>query len=192
MVDDEIISESVAPDVIGSTAVAVVISGCQIIASNCGDSRAILCRHNQTIQLTVDHKPDREDELQRIENEGGRVINWQGARVMGVLAMSRSIGDRYMRPWIIPVPEVSFMSRSEDDECLILASDGLWDVISNCEAGEVACRLLKRHRKNGVVDEVLVSPAQAVADYLVKLAYRKNSSDNISVIVVDLGSDDRN
>lgn len=96
-----------------------------------------------------------------------------------------------MRPWIIPIPEVSFTSRSEDDEFLIVASDGLWDVISNGEAGEVACRLLRRHRRNGVVDEVLVSPAQAVANYLVKLAYRKNSADNIFVIVVDFRSSSR-
>jgi len=96
-----------------------------------------------------------------------------------------------MRPWVIPVPEVTFMTRTEDDECLILASDGLWDVVSTGEAGEVACRLLRRHRRNGVGDEVLLTPAQAVANYLVKLAYRKNSSDNISVIVVDLRSGTR-
>lgn len=91
-----------------------------------------------------------------------------------------------MRPHIIPVPEVSFMSRSEDDECLILASDGLWDVMSNEEVGDLACRLLRRHRRNGLGDQALPSPAQAVADHLVRVAYHKNSSDNISVIVVDL------
>jgi hypothetical protein len=37
-------------------------------------------------------QPDREDELLRIEGEGGKVINWNGARVFGVLAMSRAIG----------------------------------------------------------------------------------------------------
>lgn len=39
-----------------------------------------------------DLQPDRADELSRIEGEGGRVINWHGARVLGVLAMSRAIG----------------------------------------------------------------------------------------------------
>ncbi|XP_073108982.1 probable protein phosphatase 2C 6 isoform X2 [Elaeis guineensis] len=190
-VDNEVIAEAVAPDIVGSTAVVVLVSGCQIISSNCGDSRAVLCRGNQAIQLTVDHKPDREDELTRIENGGGRVINWYGPRVLGVLAMSRAIGDRYMRPHIIPVPEVSFMPRSEDDECLILASDGLWDVMSNEEAGDLASRLLRRHRRNGLVDQALPSPAQAVADDLVRVAYHKNSSDNISIIVVDLKSRSR-
>ncbi|KAH7686360.1 protein phosphatase 2C protein [Dioscorea alata] len=187
-VDDEVIAEGVASDIVGSTALVVLVSGCQIISSNCGDSRAVLCRGDQTIQLTIDHKPDREDERTRIESEGGRVINWKGPRVLGVLAMSRSIGDRYMRPWIIPVPETSFLSRSSDDECLILASDGLWDVMSNQEVGEVASRLLKRHRQRSSANGTLSSPAQAVADHLVKLAHRKFSSDNISVIVVDLKS----
>ncbi|KAK6944917.1 PPM-type phosphatase-like domain [Dillenia turbinata] len=184
--DNEVISEAMAPEIVGSTAVVVVLSGCQIITSNCGDSRAVLCRGNQTIPLTVDQKPDREDELKRIEGEGGKVINWNGARVFGVLAMSRAIGDRYLRPWIVPVPEITFMRRSDEDECLILASDGLWDVMSNEEVGEVARRLLRRRRRIVEADEI--SPAQVVADNLTELAYGRNSCDNISVIVVDLKS----
>ncbi|KAJ9167881.1 hypothetical protein P3X46_019471 [Hevea brasiliensis] len=180
--DNEVLTE--APEMVGSTAVVVVLSGCQIITSNCGDSRAVLCRGNQTIPLTVDHKPDRQDELMRIEGVGGKVISWNGARVFGVLAMSRAIGDRYLRPSIIPVPEITFMTRTDDDECLILASDGLWDVMTNEEVGDVARRLLRRWRRTMVSDEI--SPAQAVADNLTEIAYSKNSCDNISIIVVDL------
>lgn len=54
--DNEVLTEAVAPEMVGSTAVVVVLSGCQIIASNCGDSRAVLCRRTQTIPLTVDQK----------------------------------------------------------------------------------------------------------------------------------------
>lgn len=181
--DSEVMTEAAAPEMVGSTAVVVILSGCQIIASNCGDSRAILCRGTQTIPLTVDQKPDRHDELMRIEGMGGKVINWNGARVFGVLAMSRAIGDRYLRPWIIPVPEITFTTRVDEDECLILASDGLWDVMTNDEVGEVARRLLRRRRRL-MVDEI--SPAQAIANYLTEMAYGRNSSDNISIIVVDL------
>ncbi|OMO82687.1 phosphatase 2C (PP2C)-like protein [Corchorus capsularis] len=183
--DNEIVTAEVAPDMVGSTAVVVVLSGCQIITSNCGDSRAVLCRGTQTIPLTVDQKPDRQDELMRIEREGGRVINWNGARVFGVLAMSRAIGDRYLRPWIIPVPEITFMTRTDEDECLILASDGLWDVMTTEEAGEVARRLLRRRRRALMMADG-VSAAQAVADNLTEIALGRNSSDNISIIVVDL------
>ncbi|ONH97951.1 hypothetical protein PRUPE_7G220600 [Prunus persica] len=184
--DNELLEEAIAPEMVGSTAVVAILSGCQIITSNCGDSRAVLCRGTETIPLTVDQKPDREDELLRIEGGGGKVINWNGARVFGVLAMSRAIGDRYLRPWIIPVPEISFMTRTDEDECLILASDGLWDVMTNEEVGEVARHLLRRRRRSisSLTDDI--PPAQAVADHLTEIAYGRNSSDNISIIVVDL------
>ncbi|KAJ6381803.1 hypothetical protein OIU77_030468 [Salix suchowensis] len=181
--DNEVLTEAVAPEMVGSTAVVVVLSGCQIITSNCGDSRAVLFRRTEAIPLTVDQKPDRSDELVRIEGQGGKVINWNGARVLGVLAMSRAIGDRYLRPWIIPVPEITFMTRTDEDECLILASDGLWDVMTNEEVGEVARRILRRWRRS---QSDGYSPAQTVADNLQEIAYGRNSSDNISIIVVDL------
>ncbi|KAL9224541.1 hypothetical protein vseg_000566 [Gypsophila vaccaria] len=184
--DDQVITEAGASEMVGSTAVVAVVSGCQIILSNCGDSRAVLCKRTHTVPLTVDHKPDRVDELTRIEGEGGKVISWNGARVLGVLAMSRSIGDRYMSPYIIPVPEITFTARSDEDECLILASDGLWDVMSNDEVGEVARRLIRRIRRSAVAGDK--SPAQVVADNLTQLAIGRNSSDNISIIVVDLKS----
>ncbi|XP_044485611.1 protein phosphatase 2C 16-like isoform X3 [Mangifera indica] len=136
--------------------------------------------------------PNREDEYARIEAAGGKVIQWNGHRVFGVLAMSRSIGDRYLKPWIIPEPEVMCIPRARDDECLILASDGLWDVMTNEEACEVARRrILLWHKKNGVPDlsergKGVDPAAQAAADYLSMLALQKGSRDNISVIVVDL------
>ncbi|KAF6164259.1 hypothetical protein GIB67_010229 [Kingdonia uniflora] len=186
--DNLVSQESVAPEIVGSTAVVIALSACQIIVSNCGDSRAVLCRGSQTIPLTVDHKPDRKDELERIEKADGKVINWKGARVFGVLAMSRAIGDKYLRPWIIPVPEVTFTTRSDEDECLVIASDGLWDAMTTEEVGEVARILLRRRRRSAMTDETSAPPAQAVANHLKDLACRKMSSDNISVIVVDLKS----
>ncbi|KAL8230277.1 hypothetical protein R6Q57_000055 [Mikania cordata] len=183
-------SEPVAPETVGSTAVAALICSSHIVVANCGDSRAVLYRGKEAIALSNDHKPNREDEYARIEAAGGKVIQWQGHRVFGVLAMSRSIGDRYLKPSIIPDPEVTFTARAREDECLILASDGLWDVMSNEEACEAARkRILIWHKKNGVVERELdgVDPAaQAAADYLVSLALQKGSNDNISVIVVDL------
>ncbi|KAF5452980.1 hypothetical protein F2P56_027930 [Juglans regia] len=185
-------SDPVAPETVGSTAVVAVICSSHIIVANCGDSRAVLCRGKEPIALSTDHKPNREDECSRIEAAGGKVIQWNGHRVFGVLAMSRSIGDRYLKPWIIPEPEVVFLPRARDDECLILASDGLWDVMSKEEACEVARRrILLWHKKNGTASLVergtgIDPAAQAAADYLSMLALQKGSKDNISVIVVDL------
>ncbi|XP_009355511.2 protein phosphatase 2C 16 [Pyrus x bretschneideri] len=184
--------EPVAPETVGSTAVVALVSSSHIIVANCGDSRAVLCRGKQAIPLSVDHKPNREDEYERIEASGGKVIQWNGHRVFGVLAMSRSIGDRYLKPWIIPEPEVMVVPRARDDECLILASDGLWDVMTNEEACEVARRrILLWHKKNGVTPVAErgkgVDPAAGeAAAYLSTLALQKGSKDNISVVVVDL------
>ena len=92
-----------------------------------------------------------------------------------------------MRPWIIPVPEVTFTARTDEDECLILASDGLWDVMTNEEVGEVARSILRRRRRSLSSTEV-ISPTQVVADSLTEIAIGRNSKDNISIIVVDLKS----
>jgi protein phosphatase 2C len=97
----------------------------------------------------------------------------------------------YFQNITIPDPEVIFIPRARDDECLILASDGLWDVITNEEACEVARpRILLWHKKNGVASLLergkgTDPAAQAAADYLSMLALQKGSKDNMSVIVVD-------
>ena len=103
-------------------------------------------------------------------------------------------GDKYLKPYIIPVPEVIVVARAKDGECLILASDGLWDVMSNEEVCDAARkRILLWHKKNpGTSSSAQRSrdssypAAQEAAEYLSKLAHQKGSKDNIIVIVVDL------
>lgn len=81
--------------------------------------------------LSVDHKPNSREERSRIEDAGGVVI-WAGTwRVGGVLAVSRAFGDRPLKRYVIPTPYVRQELLTSDDDCLILASDGLWDVVSN-------------------------------------------------------------
>lgn len=178
----------IAPGSVGSTAVVAVVCSTHIIVANCGDSRAVLCRGKVAMPLSVDHKPNREDECLRIEAAGGRVIKWDGYRVSGFLAVSRSIGDRYLRPFVVADPEVMIVPRAKEDECLILASDGLWDVVTNEEACDLARRRIKLwDKKNGnKTGEEVDAAAQDAADYLLRLAFQRGSRDNISVIVVDL------
>ncbi|PWA63965.1 ABI1-like protein [Artemisia annua] len=103
-------------------------------------------------------------------------------------------GDGYLKSWIIPEPEVTFTPRAREDECLILASDGLWYVMSNEEACEVARkRILIWHKKNSGMPigrgvNGVNQAAQAMADYLTMLALQKGSKDDISMIIVDLKS----
>uniref|UniRef100_A0ACD5XRI1 Uncharacterized protein n=1 Tax=Avena sativa TaxID=4498 RepID=A0ACD5XRI1_AVESA len=169
--------ESHKCDHVGSTAVVAIVDDQRVVVANCGDSRAVLCRDGKPVPLSSDHKPDRPDELERIEAAGGRVIFWEGARVLGVLAMSRAIGDGYLKPYVTAIPEVTVTEREDGDECLILASDGLWDVVTNETACEVARACLRRGRERWCAE---------AAAMLTKLALTKSSTDNISVVVVDL------
>ncbi|XVF46587.1 hypothetical protein PTKIN_Ptkin03bG0039200 [Pterospermum kingtungense] len=198
-------------DAVGSTAVVAIVTPDKIIVANCGDSRAVLCRKGKPVPLSSDHKPDRPDELNRIQEAGGRVIFWDGPRVLGVLAMSRAIGDDYLKPYVSCEPEVTIAERKAEDECLILASDGLWDVVSNDTACGVARMCLKgkidvnaqpclaaaggvEGEEAGVVGstmgwkggEISEKACSEASMLLTKLALARHSTDNVSVVVVDL------
>ncbi|KAK8491052.1 hypothetical protein V6N11_047097 [Hibiscus sabdariffa] len=186
-------------DAVGSTAVVAIVTPENIVVANCGDSRAVLCRDGVAQPLSDDHKPDRPDELLRIEEAGGRVIYWDGPRVLGVLAMSRAIGDNYLKPFVIPEPEVTITERTSEDECLILGSDGLWDVVTNETACGVARMCLRAQKPpppmSPANDAVVRGGGKAEGSdkacwdasiLLTKLALARHSTDNISVVVVDL------
>ncbi|XWS61622.1 hypothetical protein CRYUN_Cryun07bG0142200 [Craigia yunnanensis] len=173
----------------GSTAVVVLIGREEVVVANCGDSRAVLCRGGTAVALSRDHRPDNPDERVRVEAAGGRVINWNGSRVLGVLATSRSIGDQYLKPYVISKPEVSVTERTKSDTFVVLASDGLWDVVSN----EIACEVVKSYLDGQIKMKFSDLPegcpgdrAAEAAAMLAELAMARGSTDNISVIVVEL------
>lgn len=184
-------------DAVGSTAVVAIVTPQKIIVANCGDSRAVLCRNGKALPLSSDHKPDRPDELNRIQEAGGRVIYWDGPRVLGVLAMSRAIGDNYLKPYVSCEPEVTITDRTAEDDCLILASDGLWDVVSNDTACGVARMCLRGKMRvappttapveaDGVADGAADKACSDASMLLTKLALARHSTDNVSVVVIDL------
>ncbi len=88
------------------------------------------------VPLSIDHKPNVKEERSRIEAAGGVVV-WAGTwRVGGVLAVSRAFGDRPLKRYVIATPAVAEESLTGEDEFLLLASDGLWDVMTNQVGGE--------------------------------------------------------
>jgi protein phosphatase 1L len=95
-------------DVDGSTAVIAVLDGSRLTVANVGDSRGVMCdSHGTAIALSFDHKPDGEAEKARIEKAGGFVAKWGVWRVNGILAVSRALGDYYLKPnLVIANPEV--------------------------------------------------------------------------------------
>lgn len=97
-------------------------------------------------------------------------------------------GDNYLKPFVISKPEVTVTERREGDECLILASDGLWDVVTNETACEIV-RMVLRGSRPPEGDSGRSGSTKACADaamLLTKLALARQSADNVSVVVVDL------
>uniref|UniRef100_A0A7N0TDU8 protein-serine/threonine phosphatase n=1 Tax=Kalanchoe fedtschenkoi TaxID=63787 RepID=A0A7N0TDU8_KALFE len=170
---------------VGSTALVVVLGKEEIVVANCGDSRAILFRNGAVVPLSWDQKPDRSDERLRVEAAGGKVIDVNGLRVLGVLKATRSIGDYALKPYMISEPEVTVTKFSELDNFIVIASDGLWDVVSSEDACEVVKKCLNGQTRRSLGGGTTKSPADAAA-MLAELAMAKGSKDNISVIVVDL------
>jgi serine/threonine protein phosphatase PrpC len=117
--------------------------------ANAGDSRCILARNDGAVALSVDHKPDRPDERERIESAGGTVELVCGVwRLNGGIAVSRALGDRDFKDdgarTLIADPEIVAGQISADrDRCAILACDGLFDVLSNAEAANLAADCCK-------------------------------------------------
>lgn len=184
---DNEFGESENAALVGTTAVVALVGTRVLYIANCGDSRAVLCRSGVAYPLTDDHKAAREDETARIEAAGGQILFWNGVRVMGVLAVSRAIGDHCLRPFVVAEPEVTILKRHQDDELLLLASDGLWDVLSNQEAASLAMRCVQRARARGATRE---GAARIAATVLTRAAVDRGSRDNVTVVVIDLSAPD--
>jgi protein phosphatase 2C len=95
-------------------------------------------------------------------------------------------GDYYLKPYVIAEPEVTVMERTDKDEFLILASDGLWDVMSNDVACKIARNCLSGLAASKYPESVSGSSAADAASLLVDVAISRGSKDNVSVVVVEL------
>lgn len=155
----------------GTTAALFYIIGDKFFASNAGDSRIIIGTKDDVGVLTKDHKPYISEERLRIEKKGGKVINYDIPRVQGILAISRALGDSSLKPYVIANPRIVEGYLSQENDYAILACDGVWDVLEPEDVIKIA-------RKEG--------KAEVIAQSITKEALRRGSTDNITVIVVDL------
>ncbi|KAH9744091.1 putative protein phosphatase 2C 52 [Citrus sinensis] len=137
----------------GSTAVTIVKQGSNLFMGYIGDSRAVMGSKDSNdsmvaIQLTVDLKPDLPREAERIKRCKGRVFALQDEpEVPRVwlpfddapgLAMARAFGDFCLKEYgVISIPEFSHRLLTDRDQFIVLASDGVWDVLSNEEVVEI-------------------------------------------------------
>ncbi|XP_030601538.1 protein phosphatase 1E [Archocentrus centrarchus] len=160
----------------GTTGVVTFLRGRTLYVAWLGDSQVILVRKGQVVELMKPHKPDREDEKQRIEALGGCVI-WFGTwRVNGSLSVSRAIGDSEHKPYICGDADHGIFPLDGSEDYLILACDGFWDTVNP----EEAVRVVSDHLQENTGDTTMV------AHKLVASARDAGSSDNITVIVVFL------
>jgi len=190
------------PDCVGCTCVVCLVRPDAIVVANTGDSRAVLSRSRQAVPLSEDHKPNLPAESERIRRAGGSVYRQQVGptvqfRVNGNLNLSRSIGDlQYKKnPQLSPAeqmicstPDVVTFRREAGDEFLIVACDGIWDVLGSQDAVDfVHERLPHRLRTgrplSGIMEEMLdycISPDLSLTHGI--------GGDNMTAMLVVFGS----
>ncbi|PIA44256.1 hypothetical protein AQUCO_01700094v1 [Aquilegia coerulea] len=167
--DKEFLSQDVSS---GACAATVLVKDGELYIANVGDCRVVLSRKGIATALTSDHRLDREDERSRIDSLGGYVNCQNGVwRVQGSLAVSRAIGDLNLKQWVVSEPEIKKLEITSDCEFLVLASDGLWDKVSNQEAVEIVSK-----HKNSIES----------CKKLVDISSSRGNKDDISVMVIDL------
>jgi len=173
-----------------------------LFTANVGDSRAILCRGGKAQRLTVDHKASLPEEAKRITDAGGFI--GRNKRVNGVLAISRALGDHMLKEndVVTAIPHCTDTPLNEDDTYLLLACDGLWDVMTDQEAIDFMLTKIKsltqqsdEEAKNAPpstedpkvvkqrrLNEILLAACKA----LVREALERRSLDNVTAMIVKL------
>ncbi len=174
----------------GTTVCAALVTQSHIYLINCGDSRAILIRDDYIEMCTYDHKPTQLKERQRIQNAGGIVAL---SRVNGGLATSRGLGDfeyksvpnfKQNEQFVSCEPDVYVAKRDPTrDKFLVLACDGIWDVMKN---EEVLDYIKTYHARN---PPALQKSNQAtfltqMNNSMLDLCFEKGSKDNMTIVTV--------
>jgi len=167
--DEEFTSERTC----GSTGLMAFITQSTLYIANIGDSRAVLgLTGEKAMRLSIDHKPGLQSEKDRICRIGGMVQQISGAwRVNGVLAVSRAFGDYALKPYVSSTPYISETVLTSEHLFLVLACDGLWDVLSDEQVVTIVSQQSTPHE---------------AAELLRRTAFTRGSDDNISVVVIFL------
>ena len=186
----------------GSTCISIILKEKEInkiYIANVGDSRAIIVKQSQNnegdwfpYQLSRDHKPTEEDEAKRVIEYDGEIEkiedddgNWTGPLRVWVkgsdgpgLAMTRSFGDEVgASVGVFSVPEVSEYKIKEEDKAIILASDGLWEYMTNEEVANIVKKLFPLNDPDFIVNDLY-------KESLIKWRIRDQGIDDITIICI--------
>jgi len=163
-----------------------------IYTAHLGDSRAVMARDGRATRLTsmTDHKATDPLEEKRVIEAGGKIIN---DRVNGMLAMTRALGDHLLKTPVLPndvvsnVPDITSTDISKKDKFVIVACDGLWDVIDDQQAVELVVECMEELKPQfDQLQREGRSLAEIYARMLVEEALARGSNDNISCVVIFL------
>ncbi|XP_057958696.1 probable protein phosphatase 2C 47 [Malania oleifera] len=165
----------------GTTALTALILERTMLIANAGDSRAVLGKRGRAIELSKDHKPNCASERLRIEKLGGVVYD---GYLNGQLSVARALGDWHLKgpkgskcP-LSSEPELQEIVLAEEDEFLIMGCDGLWDVMSS----QCAVTMVRK-------ELMLNNDPEKCSRELVREALRRNTCDNLTVVVVCFSPD---
>lgn len=172
----------------GATGVTVLLVGHTLYCANAGDSRAVLCRGGTPVILSEDHKPSDPAEKERILKAGGFVSTT--GRVNGMLSLSRAFGDFIFKrnvdltdaeQMVTVVPDVREVALSEEDEFVIIACDGIWDVMTREQAIAFVRNEISEHGDVAWACERLMDACLATAPTAV-------GCDNMTVVIIQFKS----
>ncbi|XP_072988004.1 probable protein phosphatase 2C 27 isoform X2 [Typha latifolia] len=165
----------------GTTALVALIFGRTMLIANAGDCRAVLGKRGRAIELSRDHKPNCKGEKLRIEKLGGFVYD---GYLNGQLSVSRALGDWHLKGTkgcLSPLssePDLHETLLTEEAEFLVIGCDGLWDVMSSQCAVTMVRKELMIH-----------NDPERCSRALVQEALKRNTCDNLTVVVVCFSSD---
>jgi len=144
--------------------------GKKLYVANVGDSRCVLVSGDRVVRTSVDHRANDPDEMFRVQSEGGIISR---GRVGGQLMLTRALGDFALKNIGVSCLPYTSCHHLKPDDAVIIASDGLWDVLTDSEAGRLCNATRAKYGNEKIVAKTLV-------DHSIHLG----STDNVTCVVL--------
>ena len=167
--ESEISKSEIDANFSGTTCVLLFQIGEKLLTANVGDSRAIIVKGKEAIPLSIDQKPNDENEMKRIIKNGGEVSQyeedgfasgpfrvWKKGQMYPGIAMSRSIGDLLASTLgVIPEPEVREEKLDDKTKFIVICSDGVWEFLDNKAVKDLVMPFYEKNDPEGACKKLI-------------------------------------
>ena len=167
--ESEISKSDIDANFSGTTCVLLFQIGEKLLTANVGDSRAIIVKGKEAIPLSIDQKPNDENEMKRILKNGGEVSQyeedgfasgpfrvWKKGQMYPGIAMSRSIGDLLASTLgVIPEPEVREEKLDNKTKFIVICSDGVWEFLDNKAVKDLVMPFYEKNDPEGACKKLI-------------------------------------